>query len=201
MVAPHAGPRVVGKAIGPVALDHLAQDGRDELFVERGVDARLIAPLRDARPALGIHKEPVGVLAIERLRGAVRVHARQHREALLARRSVDLAVQVAVAQVFGAIVQRQRAGVVGDDPAGVDDHPLCARAPPVIAPPLAVIVGGIQFIEVGLSPAAHGAVPGLCAAHGCPPDGGTSPPDMEVRRRSMMKSAKDSGAAGRLRSQ
>ena len=57
------------------------------------------------------------------------------------------------------MVQRELAGVVGHDPAGVDDHALDPRALPVLPPPGDVVSGRVALGDVGLSPAEHAAIP------------------------------------------
>src|SRR5581483_2907026 len=62
-------------------------------------------------------------------------------------------------------MELERAGVIGDDAAGVDDHALHARALPVVDPPPHVVVlgQGVDLADVRLSPAHHAPVPGLLA--------------------------------------
>jgi hypothetical protein len=161
-VSSQARPTVVGEPVGAVALDDLAQHGGQVFLVVWAVHAGLVAVACPAWLARSVDGEPVGMCAVESLAGAVRVHARQHGEPFLACGPHDLAEQIPVAQVLGAVLQAEPAGIVGNNAAGVDHDTLCMRSSPVFAPPLGVVAGWIEFVQVGLSPAVGAVVPGHC---------------------------------------
>ncbi len=158
-VALEATPGVVGESVGLVALDDLPQDARQVLVVVGAVDAGDEEIARAVGCAVLVDGEPVGVFEVGLGCGAVGVHACDDGETFGAGVLNDLAEEVAVAEVLGAGVELQGGGVVGDDPAGVDDDPLDAGVAPVLAPPGAVVTGRIEFGEVGLTPAYGVAVP------------------------------------------
>src|SRR5919199_1685424 len=107
------------------------------------------------------------MLDVETFIRTVGVHPGENDQSLLACRSHYLAVQVAVAQERGAVMQRVLAWGVGDDTASIDDNALHAGAPPVLAPPLPVIAYWIYLGQIGLTPSVCPPVPGrlLRGAH------------------------------------
>src|SRR5919199_863007 len=107
------------------------------------------------------------MLDVETFIRTVGVHPGENDQSLLACRSHYLAVQVAVAQERGAVMQRVLAWVVGDDTASIDDNALHAGAPPVLAPPLLIIAYWIYLGQIGLTPPICPPVPGclLLSAH------------------------------------
>ena len=71
----------------------------------------------------------------------------------------NFAIQVAIAQTSSAMMQRKLARIIGDDPAGVDDHALHRGALPVLAPPGNVVARRIDLGDVGLPPAIGATIP------------------------------------------
>ena len=161
-------------------LDDLAQDAGDVLVVVGAVDARDVQLARAIRPARAVDGEPVGVGSVEGLVSAVGVHAGEDEQAVLVGRPGQLAVEVPVAQGLCSMVERELAGVVGHDPARIENHPLDPRVPPVTPPPCDVVARRVDLGDIGLTPAQGSAIPGggsgaLACSSGCP-EAGAAPP-------------------------
>src|SRR5207302_10541342 len=116
------------------ALDDLAHDVWQVLVVVRAVHARDVAIVGAVWPALGVDRKPVWMLDEERRIGAVRVHASQNGQPVLARGRHDLAIEVAIAEGVRPVMQRVLTRVIGDDAASVDDDALDARPSPMLPP-------------------------------------------------------------------
>jgi len=127
-VAPQAAPAVVRKAFRMVASRDLAQDRRDVLAIVRAVDAGHVQIAVAVRLARGVAGEPVGMRLEHRGVGAVRVHPREHRDAVLVGGGDQLAKQVPLAEECRAPVERDLRLVVGHDATGVHDDALGVRA-------------------------------------------------------------------------
>ena len=154
-----AAPTVVGDALGVRALDDLAQHVRQVLLVVRAVDARHVEVAGPVRLAGGVHGEPVGMRLVERFVGTVGIHAGQHRQTILMGRTGQFAVKVAVAQRRRTVLQRELAGIVGDDAAGIDDDALHLRPFPVLPPPGDVVARRVDLGDVRLPPAVRPPIP------------------------------------------
>src|SRR5262245_41813085 len=72
----------------------------------------------------------------------------------------EFAEQIAAVQELGAMMKRILAGVISNDPAGVDDDRLYFGPCPEAAPPSDVITNRVLFGDVRLSPAVRPAIPG-----------------------------------------
>lgn len=72
----------------------------------------------------------------------------------------NFAVKVAPAQGLGLVVQRKFAGIIGEDPARVDNYALRLGSLPMLPPPLDVVVSRIDFGDVRLAPTISTAIPG-----------------------------------------
>ena len=158
-VAGHAGPGIVGEPVGSAALNDLRHDPRQVLAVIGRVDAGDVLVSLAVGLALRVDADPVRMGAIEILRDAVRIHARNHLQADLPRRAHHIAVEVAIAERDGAVMQRELGRIIGDDAAGIDDDALHARPAPMLAPPGVIVARGIDLDEVRLAPAQGRAVP------------------------------------------
>src|SRR5471030_1689047 len=121
-VARQAAPTVVGETFRVAAFDDFGEDAGDVLVVVGAVDAgnELVGGV--VRIARRIAREPIRMAADEFLGGAIAVHAGQHRESILVRRFGKLAIEIAPVEELGLAMEREPAGIVGDDAAGVDDQ-------------------------------------------------------------------------------
>ncbi len=161
-----AVPVVVRDAVGPIAAHDLAQDRGQVLAVVRPVDARDVQTRDHVRLAARIVREPVRMSAIKLFVRAVRVHAREYREAILARGARELAEQVAIAELARAAMKRHLRRVVSHDAARVEHDSLHARALPVRAPEIDVDALRVDLGEIGLAPAQRVFEPGTHAVRG-----------------------------------
>ena len=159
LVAPQPAPTVVGKAFDVIAFGDLTQDAGQIFVVIRAVDAGHIAVAGAIGIAVLITGKPVRVGLEEVLGGAVGIHAGQDYQPIGLGRGGQVAKQIACAEILGAIVKREAAGIVGHDAAGVDDHPLDIGTAPKISPPVNIVADGIPFGDIGLSPAQGACVP------------------------------------------
>ena len=175
-----SAPAIVGDPLGVRPLDDLAQDAGDVLVVVGAVDARDVQLASAIGLARAVDGEPVGVGSVEGLVGAVGVHAGEDEQAVLVGRLGQLAVEIAVPQGLRSMVERELAGVVGHDAAGVEDHPLDPRVSPVAPPPRDVVARRVDLGDIGLAPAQGSAIPGgrigapPCSS-GCPEAGAARP--------------------------
>ena len=76
----------------------------------------------------------------------------------------QFAEQIAPVEELRAVLQRELAGIVGHDAAGVDDDAFHRGALPIVAPPGDVVLHGVDLGDVGLSPAIRAQVPRLGGA-------------------------------------
>lgn len=158
-LATQPGPAVVGEAIGMSALDDLAQDVWQIFVVICAVDAGDVLVRGAIRTSLEISREPVRMRREAVLGGAIRIHPRHHEDAVVVRGLRQFAEEVAVAQEFRAMVQRELAWVVRHDSAGIDDDRLHLRPFPIPAPPLNVVANRILFGDVRLTPQVGASIP------------------------------------------
>ena len=152
-------PAIVGDPLGMRPLDDLVQDARDVFVVVGTVDARDVEFTRPIGPARAVNGEPVGMGSVKSLMGTVGVHAGENEQAVLVGRLGELAVEITVAQGLRAMVERELAGEVGHDSARVEDHSLDPGVSPVTPPPRDVVVGRVNFGDIGLTPAQGSAIP------------------------------------------
>ncbi len=160
-LAPQPAPAIVGDSLGVRALDDLAENAGDVLFVVGTVDTGDVEIARSVRLARGVRGKPVGMGLVERFMGAVGVHPGEDGQSVVVRGLGQFSVEIPIAQERRAIVERVLAGVIGDDSAGVENHSLHAGAFPVPAPPVNVVSGRVDLGDVGLAPAERATVPGL----------------------------------------
>ena len=158
-----AGPAVGEERVDRVTPGDLAVDGR-HLVGEIGREhAGLEQPggfAVAARLAVAVALEPLGMRPQRFFPGVVAVHARHHADAAGAGRGRHLAEQVARAQERAAVVIWDLGRVERHDPAAVDEQGVDPQRGPVVDPRRHVEREGITLVEVELSAAAHGGVPG-----------------------------------------
>ena len=158
-VAIKPAPTVVGESFGVAALDDLGEYRRKVFVVIGAIDAGdelFGGPVRFAAAVAG---EPIGMLEEEILRRAIRIHARHHDQPVVMRGFREIAVQIAAAEKFRAVLKRVLARIIGDDTAGIDDHALHLGALPEFAPPGNVITLRIFLRDIGLAPAICAPIP------------------------------------------
>ena len=154
-------PGVVRDAVGMVGGQDLLQELRDVLRVVAGVHAGEEPAARGVRRAAAVPGEPVRPRVDEFLCGAVDVHARHDPQDHLPRGVGELPQEVPVLEVAGAVLQREAAGVVGDDAARVDDDALDVVLTPILLPEADVADLGVDLRQVGLAPAVRRFIPFL----------------------------------------
>ena len=154
-------PGVVRDAVGMVGGQDLLQELRDVLRVVAGVHAGEEPAARGVRRAAAVPGEPVRPRVDEFLCGAVDVHARHDPQAHLPRGVGELPQEVPVLEVAGAVLQREAAGVVGDNAARVDDDALDVVLTPILLPEFDVADLGVNLRQVGLAPAVRRFIPFL----------------------------------------
>ena len=163
----HSRPTVIGDPLRVRPLDDFTQHVRQVLVVVGAVDARDVLVVCAIRLSFDGTGEPVGMRLEEILRDAVGVHARHHDKSVLVSCLREIAVQVPPIQELRAMMQREFAGIVSYDAAGVNDDALYFGALPVLPPPRDIILIRILFRDVGLSPAISPQIPRLLAAGRC----------------------------------
>ena len=160
LFSPHSGPTVVGDAFRMRTLDDLAQHLGQVLVVIRTVDAGGVLVGGAIGIAVGGAREPVGMGLIEVLGRSVGIHAGHHHQSVFVRSLRDFAIEIAAVQELRAVMQGEFAGVIGDDPACIDDDALHRGPFPVIPPPRNVVLDRILFGNVSLPPTKGAQVPG-----------------------------------------
>ena len=165
-VAIQAAPAVVGEALGVAALDDLGENGGEVFVVVRAVDAGDVFIGGTVRIAGAVASEPIGMGFEKIFGGAIRIHARDDDKSFGMGGFGEIAVEVAIAEEFGAMLQGELAGVVGNDAARIDDDALDLGTLPEGAPPRDVVAGRVYFGDVGLAPARGAAVPGFGCSGG-----------------------------------
>src|SRR6266480_2263296 len=158
-----AGPAVGEEGVDRIALGDLAVDGRHLLGEIRREHAGLEEPggfVVAAGLAVAVALEPLGVRPQRLLPGVVAVHACHDPDAARAGRGGHLAEQVARAEERAAMMIRDVGRVEGHDPAAVNEQGVHTQRSPVLGPRCHVEREGVALVEVELSAAAHGGVPG-----------------------------------------
>src|ERR1051326_3633960 len=154
-----SAPAVVGDSVRMAALDDFAQDVCKKLIVVGTVDARDVQVFGTVWPPFAVDGEPVRVLDVEACVGAIGIHTRQHRQTILTRGTDDLAIEVPVAQLQRAMVERELARVISHNAARIDNDALNPCPAPLFAPERRVITNGVNLGEIGLAPTIDPCVP------------------------------------------
>ena len=133
------------------------------LLVVRTVDAGDVEIAGPVGLAGGVDGEPIGMRPVELLVRHGWNPCGPTRPGRPRGPPGQFAVKVAVAQRRPDGMQRELAGIVGEDAAGVDDDALGLGPFPMLPPPGDVVASRVDLGDVGLAPAIRAAIPGTVA--------------------------------------